>query len=135
MEEALRIRRDVYFGTLKLHGEENRNTVREAYNYTTSLLHLEHFHAAKSLLRKALPVARRVHGESSEVALRMRSNYGMALYNHPDATLADLREAVATIEETEKFARRVLGGAHPTVSTMETNLRAARAALRAREAG
>ena len=59
----------------------------------------------------------------------------MALYNHPDATLDDLREAVATIEETEKFARRVLGGAHPTVSTMETNLRAARAALRAREAG
>ena len=46
----------------------------------------------------------------------------MALYNHPDATLDDLREAVATIEETEKFARRVLGGAHPTVSTMETNL-------------
>ena len=98
-----------------------------------NLLYLERFQEAKSLLRRTLPVARRVHGESSEVALRMRSNYGMALYTDDDATLDDLREAVATIEETEKIARRVLGGAHPTVSTMETNLRHARATLRARE--
>jgi hypothetical protein len=98
-----------------------------------NLLYLERFQEAKSLLRRTLPVARRVHGESSEVALRMRSNYGMALYTDDDATLDDLREAVATIEETEKIAWRVLGGAHPTVSMMETNLRHARATLRARE--
>ena len=31
----------------------------------------------------------------------------------PGATLDDLREAVATLEETAPTARRVFGGAHP----------------------
>ena len=30
------------------------------------------------------------------------------------ATLDDLREAVTTLEDAERIARRVLGGAHPT---------------------
>ena len=63
----------------------------------------------------------------------MRWVYGRALYSDPDATLDDLREAVNTIEEVEPIARRVLGGAHPTVVELEKSLRSARAALRARE--
>ena len=51
----------------------------------------------------------------------------------PAATLDDLREAVATIEELERTMRRVFGGAHPFVANIEPNLRGARAALRARE--
>ena len=98
-------------------------------------LDLQRHAEAKSLLRRTLPVARRVLGESSELALSMRSNYGMALHADDGATLDDLREAVATLEELERDMRRVLGGAHPTVSTMKRNLRHARAALRAREAG
>ena len=50
-----------------------------------------------------------------------------------DATLDDLREAVETLEETERTGRRVLGSAHPLVGDFELSLRAARAALRARE--
>ena len=50
------------------------------------------------------------------------------------ATLDDLREAVATLEDTERIARRVLGGSHPLTTGMEENLRDSRAALRAREA-
>ena len=49
------------------------------------------------------------------------------------ATLDDLRQAVTTLEETGRTARRVLGGAHPVVVEMEESLRNARAALRARE--
>ena len=49
------------------------------------------------------------------------------------ATLDDLREAVVTLEEIERTARRVLGGAHPTTTEIEGALRDARAALRARE--
>ena len=56
-----------------------------------------------------------------------------ALYTNPDATLDDLREAVTTIEELERTARRVLGGAHPDAVRIARNLRNARAALRARE--
>ena len=48
-------------------------------------------------------------------------------------TLDDLRGAVTTLEETERIAQRVLGGAHPTVLGIEENLQKARAALRARE--
>ena len=33
----------------------------------------------------------------------------MALYEDPDATLDDLREAVTTLEEIEPTARRVFG--------------------------
>ena len=62
-----------------------------------------------------------------------RSVYAATFYKDPGATLADLREAVTTFEETESTARRVFGGAHPVVAQMQRDLRNARAALRARE--
>ena len=57
----------------------------------------------------------------------------MALYGDPGATLDDVREAAATLEEIERTARRVLGGAHPLTKGIEHELRNARAALRTRE--
>ena len=63
----------------------------------------------------------------------MRMNYGRALYKDDGATLDDLREAVTTLEETKRTARRVLGGAHPMPKDIEVALRRSRAALRARE--
>ena len=78
-----------------------------------------------------IPVAQRVLGGNHEVTLRMRSNYAMALYQADDATLDDLREAVTTLEDTERTARRVLGGAHPLTSEIEEALGNLRAALRA----
>ena len=60
-------------------------------------------------------------------------NYAEVLYENPAATLADLREAVTTLEEIEPIARRVFGGAHPTTAGIERHLGLARAALRARE--
>jgi hypothetical protein len=80
-----------------------------------------------------IPVARRVLGESSEITLRLRWTYAQSLYSDPDATLDDLREAVTTIKETERTARRVFGGAHPVTTGIEGALRDARATLRARE--
>ena len=55
------------------------------------------------------------------------------LYSDPAATLDDLREAVTTLEDAERIARRVLGRAHPTTAGIELSLRNARAKLRARE--
>ena len=63
----------------------------------------------------------------------MSRSYARALYNDSDATLDDLREAVSTLEETERTVRRVLGGAHPLTKRIEFHLRKSRAALRARE--
>ena len=47
--------------------------------------------------------------------------------------LDDLREAVTTLEDTERIARRVFGGAHPLTTEIETSLREARTVLGARE--
>ena len=40
-----------------------------------------------------------------------------------------MREAVNTLEEVERTARRVLGGAHPLTVEIEGGLRASRAIL------
>ena len=60
-------------------------------------------------------------------------NYARALFDDPGATLDDLREAVTTLEDAGRIARRVHGGAHPTTRIFELRLREAQAALRARE--
>ena len=88
------------------------------------------FEEAKSLVRKSMPVAQRALGENNEITLMLREVYARALYADPDATLDDLREAVTTLEETVRIARRVLGGAYPLVAEIEKSLRHARAALR-----
>ena len=102
-------------------------------NYAASLVQLDHYEEAKSLLRKHMPVARRVHGAGHNYTLRVRTLYAVALYMDSGATLDDLREAVNMLEDVERTARRVLGGAHPGVGTIEISLRDARRALCARE--
>ncbi len=133
-EAALRLRREVYSGILKLYGEEHEVSLRESITHSTNLIVLGHFEEAKSLLRKVMPVARRVLGENASLTLVMRWTFAMALYNDTGATLEDRREAATTLEDAERIARRVFGGAHPTTAGIEKALRGARAALRAREA-
>ena len=94
---------------------------------------LRRFEEAKSLLRKTIPVARRILGDGDSLTLKMRWVYAQSLYRDDDATLDDLREAVSTLEDTERTARRVLGGAHPDVVRIEKSLREAREAVHARE--
>ena len=105
-EEAMCVRKDVYSGWLKLLGEEHQYTFIAADNYALSLLDLRRFEEAKSLMRKTLPVARRVLGESHDLTIRMVRSYAIALFRSNDATLDDLREAVETLAETERTARR-----------------------------
>ena len=96
-----------------------------------TLLDLERFEEAKKLLRRTIPVAQRVLGKHDDFPLIMRSNYAEALYKDPAATLNDLREAVTTLEDAGRIARRVLGGMHPFTGVIEDLLRRSRAALRA----
>ena len=126
-EEASRIRQEVYSGNLKLYGAEHRETLREASNFAATLLELKRYPECLSLMRKSIPVARRVLGSNNETTLKMRMIYAKALYEDPGATLDDLHEAVTTLEEIERTARRVLGGAHPVVKSIEAVLRNARA--------
>ena len=65
--------------------------------------------------------------------LKARWIYGQALYMDPDATLADLREAVTTLEGVERTARRVFGGEHPLTVSIGEALRYARKVRARRE--
>ena len=133
-EQASQMGRDVYRGRLKLNGEEHEKTLLAANNYAGSLARLERFAEAKSVMRKTMPVARRVLGDSHDLWLKMRRTYAQTLYHDAAATLDDLRQAVMTIEDTIQIARRVFGGAHPTTEEMEVALRDAQKVLHAREA-
>ena len=132
--EALQMKQDVYNGNLKLNGEEHGNTLMAASNYTNLLLDLRRFEEARSLLRKMIPVARRVAGDNDEVTFKMRCIYAQALYKDSGSTLDDLRESVATLEDVVPRAQRVQGGAHPQVVIIEEALRNSRTALDARRA-
>ena len=132
-DKAMRIERDLYSRLLKLYGEEDEETILAAINYAVSLVNLGRFVETKSLLRRTLPVARRVLGQDDHLTLRMRWAYAEALYRDAGATLGDLREAVTTLEDTERIARRVMGGAHPLARDIESTLQNAREALAARD--
>jgi tetratricopeptide (TPR) repeat protein len=132
LEEALRLRQEVYSGRLRLSGEEHVETLVAADNYAESLATLKRFEEAKALLRKTVPVARRVLGENNEDTLKMRSVYADVLYFDPAATRDDLRESVETYEDIERIARRVLGDAHPLTKWIEDGLQDAQDVLYAR---
>ena len=104
-----------------------------AKNLAATLLDLKCYEEAKLVLRKAIPAARRVLGENNETTFRTRKCYARALFEDPAATLDDVREAVTTLDKTERAARRVFGGAHPLTEGASGELQQARAALRARE--
>ena len=73
------------------------------------------------------------HGAVAGALPAFRGLYARALCDDPVATLDDLREAVSTLEEIERTARRVFGSGYPTVDTFVESLQHARAALAARE--
>ena len=131
--ESLRMSQVVYSGRLKLLGEEHAQTLQAANNYALSLGRLERFEEIKALLRKTIPVARRVLGGNDRLTFQMRKAYAQSLFMDADATLDDLHEALTALEETERVAKRVLGGAHPDVAGIRNSLRLSREVLDARE--
>ena len=108
-------------------------TLLAANNYADSLNGLKRFEEAKSLMRKTIPVAQRILGEDAQLTLTMRKIFAETSCKNPGATLDDIREAVAMLEEIARTARRVLGSGHPFVRSLEISLRFAREALHARE--
>ena len=134
-DQSLHLRREVYSGNLKLNGEEHQSTLIAANNYANSLMELQRYGEAQALMRRTEPMARRVLEENNEITLQMRWSYAAALYKDPHATLGDLREAVTTLEDTERTARRVFGSAHPQVLNIGWELRDSQVALRARDLG
>ena len=129
--EGNRMLRDVYCGRLKINGEEHESTINAALNYAASLVTLRRYEEAKALLRKAIPVARRVLGEGHTITLRSRWVYALALGRNDGATLDDLREAVETLESVAPVWTRIFGEAHPDTPMVQGALANARKKLAA----
>jgi tetratricopeptide (TPR) repeat protein len=129
LEEAMSLRRDVYSATLRLHGEEHAETIREASNYAVTLGELQRFEEAKALLRKMIPVARRVLGASHDSTIRTQWIYARSLWGDRGAKYDDVRAAMKMLEETERTACHVLGPSHPTSIEIGQDLKMMRARL------
>jgi len=85
-------------------------------------------------MRKMMPVARRVLGETNICMLRMRWLYARALYLDASATLDDHREAVTTLEDVAPTWKRIFGPVHPETPKVQGALNEARGVLAARAA-
>ena len=114
---------------MKQFGQENPQTLSAAQNYVGSLLELARYTEAKELLRNTTPLVQRVLGENDELTQRVKWIHAMALYSDPDATLDDIREAVATLDKLKQTFRRQLGGAHPKTVAIEGSIQEARMTL------
>ena len=98
-----------------------------------ALVRLRRFEEANSLLCKTIPVARRVIGELHEITIKLLWIHAEMLSKDDSATLADLREAVNTLENSARCARRVYGALHPFMRGFELHIKESREALAARE--
>ena len=81
----------------------------------------------------------REEGHEAEEDERDLTQHDGNLSTDPSATLDELREAVAMLEETAPVVRRMFGAEHPITKGIERELKTSRAraalsALRAREA-
>ena len=97
-------------------------------------MEFERFAEVKSFLQEVIPTVRRVFGETNTTTLRMRWLYVLALYKDDSATLADVQEAVETLESVANSCKRVMGPAHPDTSNVQAALASAREALATRTA-
>ena len=131
LEDALRLKRDVYSGSMKLSGEEDESTLLAANNYANILNDMQRHAEARELLRKSIPVARRALKDNDSITLKMRWLYARALYADPAAPLDNLREAVATLESVANSWKQILGPAHPETPKVQAALQEARETLAA----
>ena len=81
------------------------------------------------MMRRTIPVARRVLGENHEMTLRMRWQYVISLHDDDCATLADHREAVETLDSVARSWKRVFGESHPETPRVQNALATAREKL------
>ena len=71
------------------------------------------------MLRKVIPVARRVLGNEHDVTLSLREDLSRATLDG-ESSAEEKREALQMLEDTVAVMRRVLGPAHPdTVNAQE----------------
>ena len=85
------------------------------------LLELQRFEEAKKILRRTVPVARRVFGTEHALTLSLREDLSHATLDG-ESSAEEKREALRMLEDTAAVMRRVLGPAHPDTLRVQKNL-------------
>ena len=133
-EEALRVRRDVYSGSLRLTSIDARQcTLVAALNLSTSLVNNRKFAEARAFIRDQMALAKRVHGSDHPTTLDFQWGYARVFILDNDATAEEIAEAAAILEKTLKIAQRVLGREHPSTGYYRHALEIAREQIALRQ--
>ena len=94
-----------------------------------SLLNLRNYTEIRSLLRKYLPLARRVMGHDHEVSRTMTETLAQSLFQQGAAPRDNVLEAAEILTEHNQRLRQIFGSAHPVTQRSERNLGSIRECL------
>ena len=122
-DEALALRRNLYARFAAILGVSDEKTIVSGSNLATSLIHLELWDEAKTILRdQLLPMARQSLGRDHETCLALGHRMAEALVGHPNANDEDRTQAEMILQDVVQRRRRVLGPAHPRTQTSQLAL-------------
>ena len=126
------MRREVYARSLTSAGL-TKDTLMYASNLSESLLASGPLAEAKQFINDQMQLFGKVHGPNHELTLKMRWRLAYALCDDTDATLGDMREATAILEDVCRRLRRLFGDAHPQMAKALRSLEVTRADLAERQ--
>ena len=104
-----------------------------ASNLSESLVASGPLAEAKQFINDQMPLFGEVHGPNHELTLKMRWRLAYAFCDDTDATLGDMREATAILEDVCWRLRRSFGDAHPLTANALSALEDTRADLAERQ--
>ena len=108
----------------------NLSALRSLLYFPSSrIIQLKRWPATRAYVKKHLPTMEQVVGVDHEYTIKMRSTLASVLYIDPNASVADVREALVLLDGLEKQTNRVLGKQHPTAVTIQNNIILARGRL------
>ena len=110
---------------MKLDGNDDVGTIREAANVAECLLILNKLGEAEDFLNDVMPIAQRSLGDDHLWTIVLRSWYGKLLSLKADAS------GVEILEDTMRRASRCFGTGHPWTKDVQEKLDDARAKLAA----
>ena len=125
-EKALPIRKENYANYLAVRGQRDSTTLLAAMNLACSLRATGRFDECLSFLRDTMPTAKRVLGADNEVYLNFVWTFSDCINRDRNLSRDDLLDAVATIDDSFRRSRRVMGPQHPLTSEIERHLELAK---------
>ena len=126
-EEAAAINKDVYEQTCAIRGPGSLFTATLGANYALNLVQVGRFADARAICRDIVQWAHR--NPDNPHSFHVLKALARSIYEDPNASVEDLREAVRVFENVPAASSRVFGPAHPDTKKYEVILAKAKKAL------